>query len=104
MPVGTAIQNANATLDDPDLYRDYTHLNDLSRVIAAYVWYCELELVTLDEIQLTKIPAALTKSYVTAGGSGDMTLTADQIQLIASCVKAAMKDNFTTTDTSVYAE
>lgn len=33
-----------------------------------------------------------------------MTLTADQIQLIASCVKAAMKDNFTTTDTSVYAE
>ncbi len=102
MPVGTAIQNANATLDDPNLYRDYTHLNDFSRVIAAYVWYSELELVTLDEIQMTVVPAALTKSYVTAGGSGDMTLTADQISLIAACVKNAMLDNFTTTDASVY--
>lgn len=97
-PVGTAVQNANATFTDYDLYRDYTHLNDYARLIAAYTWYCELEGTTLDTIKVTTIPAALANSYK----DGDYTLTQQQITVLVDAVKNAMTNKFVTTDTSVY--
>ena len=91
MPAGVAVQNANSSyLDDPELYRDYTHLNDFSRVMAAYVWYCTFEDVRVDSLKFTVIPAALTKSYKTAGGTGNMTLTQMQIDIIEEAVKNAL--------------
>ena len=99
MPVGTAIQNANATFTDYDLYRDYTHLNDYARLIAAYTWYCELEGTTLDTIKVTAVPAALTNSYK---DGGNYTLTEQQITVLVNAVKSAMSAKFQTTDTSVY--
>ena len=99
MPVGTAIQNANATFTDYDLYRDYTHLNDYARLIAAYTWYCELEGTTLDTIKVTSVPAALTNSYK---DGGNYTLTEQQITVLVNAVKSAMSAKFQTTDTSVY--
>ena len=91
MPAGVAVQNANSSyLDDPDLYRDYTHLNDFSRVMAAYVWYCTFEDVRVDSLKFTVIPAALTRSYKTAGGTGNMTLTQMQIDIIEESVKNAL--------------
>ena len=103
MPVGTAIQNANATLTDFELYRDYTHLSDLSRLMAAYTWYCELELVTLDEIQLSALPTVNCSSSSWYNGAA-RDLTETEFQLVVDCVKAAMQDNFTTTDPYVYEE
>ena len=91
MPNGVAVQNANTSyMDDPDLYRDYTHLNDFSRVMAAYVWYCTFENVRVDSLKFTVVPAALTKSYKTAGGTGDMVLTQLQIDIIEESVKNAL--------------
>lgn len=100
MPTGVAVQNANSSyLDDPDLYRDYTHLNDFSRVMAAYVWYCTFEDVQVDSLKFTVVPAGLTKSYKTAGGTGDMTLTQMQIDIIEESVKNALD----TRDTGTFA-
>jgi hypothetical protein len=91
MPAGVAVQNANSSyLDDPDLYRDYTHLNDFARVMAAYVWYCTFEDVRVDSLKFTVVPANFTKSYKTAGGTGDMVLTQMQLDIIEESVKNAL--------------
>ena len=98
MPVGTAVQNANSGyLTDYDLYRDYTHLNDFSRVMAAYVWYCQLENQVLDTVQIQKVDAAFTKSYT---GGGDMVLTDAQRNIIAESVKNALTTPFAVTQST----
>ena len=63
LPVGTAIQNARSSYLGDTMNRDGSHLSDLGRVIAAYVWYCKLTGKTLDTINLEAVPAKLTKSY-----------------------------------------
>ena len=101
MPVGTAVQNAQSSyMTDLDLYRDYTHLSDFARLMAAYTWYCQLEGTTLDSVQLTKVPSALKKSYT---GSGDMVLTESQINVLVESVKNAANTKFQVTQ-SQYTE
>lgn len=98
MPVGTTIQNANSGyLTDHDLYRDYTHLNDFARVMAAYTWYCKLENKVPDTAQIQKVDAALTKSYT---GGGDMLLTDAQRDIIAESVKNALTTPFAVTQST----
>ena len=89
MPVGTAIQNARSNhLAANALYRDYCHLNNLGRLIAAYTWYCELEGVTLTDIKLTKIPATLALS---AG----VTELDDELQaVVVESVNNALNNKF----------
>lgn len=95
MPVGTAVQNAQSSyMTDLDLYRDYTHLSDFSRLMAAYTWYCQLENTVLDTVKLTKVPDALTKSYT---ASGDMVLTESQIHVLVESVKNAATTKFQVT-------
>lgn len=88
MPVGLAVQNARTKYtESADLHRDgYGHLNDFARLMAAYVWYCELEGVTLESIKMNTIPAALTKSYT----EGDLVLTEEQMQVLIQCVNNAL--------------
>lgn len=102
MPTGTAIQNANSSyLRDADLYRDYTHASDLGRLIAGYTWYCAIEGVRLDSIKLTNIPQSVLKSYITAGGTGNMVLTEKEAAIVAESVKNALNNPFAVTQ-SVY--
>lgn len=62
MPVGTAIQNARSShLTDLDVNRDYTHLNDFGRLMAAYVWYGRFENTT-PTFALTSVPEELKKA------------------------------------------
>lgn len=102
IPTGTAIQNANSSyLRDADLYRDYTHASDLGRLIAGYTWYCTLEGVALDRIKLTTIPRTVLKSYIMAGGEGDMVLTEKETTIVVESVKNALCNPFQVTQ-SVY--
>ena len=101
IPAGTAIQNANSSyLDDPQLYRDYTHASDLGRLISAYTWYCTIEGVQLNQIKLTTVPRGVLKSYITAGGTGDMVLTETEAKIVAESVKNALKNPFTVTQSA----
>jgi len=90
MPVGLAVQNARTYYTSrSDIHADaYGHLNDMSRLMAAYVWYCELEGVTsLETLKLTAVPEELTKSW-TSGG--DMALTDTQIKIVLESVNNAI--------------
>ena len=101
LPVGTAIQNARSSYLGDVMNRDGSHLSDLGRVIAAYVWYCKLTGKTLDAIALAAVPARLTKSY---DMPGDMVLTEGQKLVIAEAVKNAIANPFVVTQSQYTTE
>lgn len=62
IPVATAIEYAQDVQERPQtqLYRDYTHLNDYGRLIAAYLWYARIMgLSAIEQVHVSAIPAAL---------------------------------------------
>ena len=87
IPTGTAMQNANETMTDVELYRDSIHATDLARVMASYIWYSVLTGRELTGIKLNTVPAALCNTYT----DGDMTLTQTEKDLILNCVTNAIK-------------
>ena len=101
MPVGTAVQNMKSSYLTPhELYRDYTHLNDYARLMAAYVWFCKLEGVPTDSFKLDYIPDALTNSYKEAG---DIPLDAEMFAILEESVRNAIATPFAVTQ-SQYTE
>ena len=90
IPTGTAVENAMSSYwDEFDIYRDYSHVSDLGRVIATYTWYCTLTGIDhLDEIQLDAIPKAFLKS--TADKTQDRVLTAAEKVIILESVNNAL--------------
>ena len=95
MPSGTAVQNAREYLTAKDLYRDYCHLNNLGRLVAAYTWYCELEGVTLTDLKLTQIPADLALTNEVSNGV--TTVDAELENVIIESVNNAMANKFAVT-------
>ena len=92
IPSGTAIENAlSSHLVESDLHRDYAHVTDYGRVIAAYTWYCTLTGVDhLDEIKLDSIPKAFLKS--TEDKTQDRVLTDMEKAIILEAVNNALKN------------
>lgn len=88
---GTAIQNAwSSYLEEADLHRDYGHVTDYGRVIAAYTWYCTLTGVDqLEQIKLDAIPKAFLKS--TENKAMDRVLTEGEKNIILESVNNALK-------------
>jgi len=96
LPTGTAMHYAyNMTeLDDMDLFRDYTHISDYGRLIAAYVWYAKfMGLTELTEVNVDVVPKDLRaprfKKY------GDLEITAEMKQQLLDSVNYALKNPFT---------
>ena len=100
---GTAIHYANNVLTDRDLYRDYTHLSDYGRVIAAHTIYCQIEgLTTLGSINMDMVEQSLRHSKFQK--YGDLTITAEQKQIALEAVNHALKNPYEVPDTPVTAE
>lgn len=92
-PVGTAVQNARSSyLGDPQLNRDYSHLSDYGRFMAAYVWYYVLTGKEANTISLDKISKELR--YASADRDEDIILTAQDKALILESVKNAIDNPF----------
>lgn len=89
IPSGTAIENAlSSYLVEKDLHRDYVHVSDLGRVIAAYTWYCTLASIDhLEEIKLDAIPKEFFKSNK---GTVDYVLTDLEKAVILEAVNNAL--------------
>ena len=101
MPTGTAVQNAKSSyLPDTELYRDSTHLNDDTRLMAGYVWFCMLEGVPTESFKLNYIPDAVTRTYTE---SGDIYLDAEKFAVLEESVRNAIATPFTVTQ-SQYTE
>ena len=92
VPTCTATENAiTSYLGQKGLKRDYTHLTDVGRLIASYVWYCELTGIDhLDEIHANSIPKAFLKS--TADKTQDRVLTQGEKAVILEAVNNTLKN------------
>ena len=103
IPTGTAIENAMSSyMDEFDIYRDYSHVNDFGRVIAAYTWYCKLVgLDHLKEIKLDAIPKAFFKSTT---GTADRVLTEAEKLIILESVNNALAEPFNWTQSQYVTE
>ena len=94
LPTGTAICYARNVLGltDKDLYRDYTHVSDLGRLISAYVWYAQITGQTsIDEVNVDHISKAVCKQN-TANG---MTVTEEMKQIVKASVNFALANPLT---------
>lgn len=83
---GAGVMNAYAVQGVPQtkIWRDYTHLNDFGRLIAAYTWYVQLTGKTVEKIGIDVIPAHKRHKFFTE--LGDMAVTEDMKKVI---IKAA---------------
>ncbi|MBR2615812.1 MAG: DUF4886 domain-containing protein [Clostridia bacterium] len=72
-----------------ELYRDYTHLSDFGRVLAAYSFYAQFTGEPIDEVKLDRIPAkARQKRYQALG---DLVLTEEMKQIIKESANHALE-------------
>lgn len=88
----TSVENAiTSYVGQKGIKRDYTHLTDFGRLIAAYTWYCELYgIEELTEIKVDAIPKAFLKS--TADKSVDRVLTEGEKLVLIEAVNNAIKN------------
>ena len=91
IPTGTAVENAlTSYLEEKDINRDYAHLSDFSRVVAAYTWYCTLTGVDhVSQIKLHSIPMNFLKS--TQDKTVDRVLTDGEKQIILESLNNALE-------------
>ncbi len=91
IPTGTAICYARNQLNlkEEQLYRDYTHMSDLGRLISAYVWYATLTNQTeITEVNVDSIPGSLCEESRSDG----FAVTPEMKEIIKESVNFALKN------------
>jgi len=86
---GTAIMYCilEKGMEDLEIYRDYTHLNDFGRLIAAYAFYTQFTGQKVTEIKIDVIPAHLRSTrYIP---EGDLVITQEMKDTILEAVNYA---------------
>jgi hypothetical protein len=102
----TAIQYAHEVCGRPlpELYRDYTHLNDFARVIASYHMYAAIMGIDqIDQVKMTTIPVALkhkNSQYPVADANGEYKLDAQMQADIIASVNWALANPFSLPETN----
>lgn len=71
------------------LYRDYTHLSDFGRVLAAYCFYTQFTGEPIEEVKLDKIPAKKRQSHYIA--DGDLIITDELKHIIKESANYALE-------------
>ena len=61
IPSATAVQYAHDVqgMAEAEVYRDYTHLSDYSRLMVAYLWYAKITGNTVSNVGISAIPSVL---------------------------------------------
>lgn len=78
----TGIAYAHKVMGVPqtELYRDYIHLSDFGRVLAAYTFYAQFTGEPIDEVKLDQVPAAARMEHYRP--EGDLVLTEEMKHII----------------------
>lgn len=98
MPTGTAIENLKTTkLTNAEVYRDYAHVTDYGRMVAAYVWYCTIFGKDISECKLSPISWKLQINSFSRQYQKDLELTEDQKNILVEAVGNALKTPYEVT-------
>lgn len=95
LPVGTVIQYAKNNLGyaQTQLYRDYTHVTDYGRLMAAYVWYAKIFGVTsISEVGINQISTKL--KHPNSPYPSDNIITADMKADLIEAVNWAINNPY----------
>ncbi len=89
---GAAIMYAHNVLDRPqlELWRDYTHLSDLGRLIAAYSLYAQLTGNAVQAVGIDTIPTQ--KRSLQYQHLGDLTITEEMKRIIIEAANYSLED------------
>lgn len=104
MPNATAIQYAIEWMGmhEQDMYRDYTHISDLGRLIVAYLYYAKLTGKTaIDAPKYTLVSQTLENSRQPLGYAKDYSIYSD---VIRNSVNFALADPYGVIQNYTYAE
>ncbi len=75
-----------------ELYRDYTHLSDYGRLIAAYCWVTQITGQPLEEVNIDLVEKSMR--HRRAQAFGDMVVTEEMKQVIIASVNHALENRF----------
>ncbi len=92
---GAGILNAHITQGRPqtEIWRDYTHLNDFGRLIAAYTFLVQLTGKKLEKINVDTVPAELRHKNFRE--EGDLPITEEMKNIIITAANHALDDPWT---------
>ena len=99
MPSATAKQNAQAMgVPIQELYRDYIHGSDYTRMMVSYLWYCVLFNKNIDDCTLAPIPAKLVFDAKMYNTGTPFELTEEQKNILKSSIKNAIANPYEVTN------
>ncbi|MBR3837759.1 MAG: DUF4886 domain-containing protein [Clostridia bacterium] len=92
---GSAIMYAERVmgLSQLALYRDYTHLSDLGRIIGSYCFYAQFTGKPIEEVKLDVLPAKKRQAHYQA--DGDLVLNDTLKEVIKECANYALENPMT---------
>ena len=103
-PNGTAIENLKSTkLRDAQIFRDYAHVTDFGRLVAAYTWYCTLTGTAIEDCTIPAMNHKVLLDSASRNMGMDLTLTEEQKNILVEAVSNAIKSPYATID-SQYAQ
>ena len=107
IPSCTAVEYADVKLkiDQLNLYRDYTHLSDYSRLMVAYLWYAKLTGKTeIEKVNVDAIPEVLHRNKSTypqtPNEDGSYLINDEMKEDIVAAVNWTLKNHYTLTETA----
>lgn len=92
---GAAVMYAHLTLGVPQirLWRDYTHLGDYGRLVAAYGFYTQFTGKPITEVRMDTVPVSLRHKRFQA--LGDLAVTEEMKKVILQAANHALEDPWT---------
>ena len=95
IPTGTAIMHTTLVSGcaQTEIWRDYTHLTDYGRLVAAYAWYAKISGNTITQIGIDSIAASLR--HARAQKLGDMDVTEEMKQVILAAANFSLENPWT---------
>lgn len=97
IPSGTAMHNARAKYSPRELYRDFIHASDFSRMVVGYTWFCTLFDKTIEECTIAPVDSELLLDNLMRNTGTDLELSEEQKNILVECVKNAMANPYAVT-------
>ncbi|MBR4864989.1 MAG: DUF4886 domain-containing protein [Oscillospiraceae bacterium] len=92
-PCVAALQNAKSStvVTDKDIHRDFIHGTDYARLIAAYVWYCELTDTNIRDCKFGPVPNGIVRDNEIRNSGKDYELSEEWKQVLIESVENAIQ-------------
>lgn len=95
-PCATALMNAKSStlVEDKDIHRDFIHGTDYGRLIAAYVWYCELTDTNIRDCKFGPVPNGIVRDNEIRNSGKDYELSEEWKQVLIESVENAIQNPY----------